>query len=124
MLTTGYVLATLLAVGIIAIGLRFLIAPAGAAAGYGVPLAPVGPVRAFTDVKGVRDITSGLVVLPFLISGHPTALAVVLLAEAVTPLSDTVIVLRHGGPRATAFGIHFVTVVVMVVTAVLLLSGS
>lgn len=121
MLVTGYVLATLLALGIIGLGVRFLIAPAVATAGFGVP---VTPPRAFTDIKGIRDIASGLVVLPFVVSGHPTALAVVLLAEAVTPLGDMTTVLRHGGTRATAFGVHLATAVVMVVTAGLLLAGS
>jgi hypothetical protein len=32
-----------------------------------------------------------------------------------------VIVLRHGGSRATAFGIHFATAVVMILDAALLL---
>jgi hypothetical protein len=36
------------------------------------------------------------------------------------PLGDTLIVLRHGGTKATAFGIHFATAVIVLATAALL----
>lgn len=39
---------------------------------------------------------------------------------ALVPLVDTVIVLRHGGQKAVAFGIHFATAVVVLVSAALL----
>jgi hypothetical protein len=36
------------------------------------------------------------------------------------PLVDTLIVLRHGGTKAVAFGIHFATAVVVLIGAALL----
>jgi hypothetical protein len=59
-------------------------------------------------------------VLLFTASHH--VLAWFLLATAVLPLADTVIVLRHGGPRAVAFGIHFATALVLLLDVALLLA--
>jgi len=39
---------------------------------------------------------------------------------ALVPLGDTLIVLRHGGTRAVAFGIHFATAVVVLISVALL----
>ena len=38
----------------------------------------------------------------------------------LVPLGDTLIVLRNGGTKAVAFGIHFATAVVILITAGLL----
>jgi hypothetical protein len=43
-----------------------------------------------------------------------------MVAVAVVPLFDTVIVLRHGGAKAVAFGIHFATAIVVLISAGLL----
>jgi hypothetical protein len=43
-----------------------------------------------------------------------------MLVVALVPLGDTVVVLRNGGTRAVAFGIHFATAVVVLVSAALL----
>ena len=43
-----------------------------------------------------------------------------MLVVAVIPLGDTMIVLRHGGTRAIAFGGHFATAVVVLLTVGLL----
>ena len=125
MLVTGYVLAGLLSLAIVVIGARFLLAPEVAAAGYGVALRPEALGRpdllAFLQIKGVRDIVSGLFIPVLIGFGQPHALAVVMLTTTLTPLADTAIVLRHGGSRGTAFGIHFATAMVMILDAALLL---
>ena len=46
-----------------------------------------------------------------------------LLAAAGIPVGDALIVLRSKGPRATAYGVHAATALVMVTIAVLLLAG-
>ncbi|CAM5233962.1 hypothetical protein STENM327S_07910 [Streptomyces tendae] len=43
-----------------------------------------------------------------------------MLCVALVPLADTLIVLRHGGTKAVAFGIHFATAVVLLISAGLL----
>jgi len=43
-----------------------------------------------------------------------------MLVVALVPFGDTVIVLRNGGAKATAFGIHFATAVLILLSAALL----
>jgi hypothetical protein len=120
--TVGYLLGALLAAAIVFIGARFLIAPGIAAVGYGVPTDPgQSEVRAYLSVKGVRDITTGLLVAVLLLA-HATHLAGwVMLAATLIPIGDATIVLRHGGAKPIAYGVHGGTAAVMLVTAALLL---
>jgi hypothetical protein len=118
----GYVLAGLLAAGIIFLGARFLIAPRIAAAGYGVlPDVDEASVRAYLSVKGVRDIATGLFVIILMIAGETHLVGWVILAATIIPLGDAAIVLRSGGSKSVAWGVHGVTAVVMLVTTALLL---
>ena len=120
--TIGYVLSGLLAVGIIFLGARFLVAPRVAAVGYGVlPDVDETSVRAYLSVKGVRDIATGLFVVILMIARETHLLGWVILAATIIPLADAAIVLRSGGSRAIAYGVHGVTAAVMVVTTALLL---
>lgn len=43
-----------------------------------------------------------------------------MVAVALVPLGDTLTVLRHGGTKAAAFGIHFATAAVVLLGAALL----
>jgi hypothetical protein len=74
-------------------------------------------------VKGVRDIASGLFAAIFIFSGSAHLLGWFMLAASIIPTIDAVIVLRHGGPRTTAYGVHGATAVVMLVASGLLLIG-
>lgn len=117
---TPIAVAALAATGIIAIGGRFLLDSAAAAEAFGVDVDPVA-VGPFFAIKGVRDITSGLVPLALLATGQRRALGWALLAAAFTPLGDAVIVLRHGGKPDVALGIHGLTAATLVAVAALLL---
>ncbi|KMO84025.1 uncharacterized protein DUF4267 [Mycobacterium sp. BK558] len=124
LITIGYILAGLIAAAIIAIGARFLVAPRTAAAGYGVaPDVDIAQIRAYLSVKGVRDITSGLFVLILMIAGATHLVGWVVLAATIIPIADAVIVLRSGGPRSIAYGVHGTTAVVMLLTCALLLAS-
>jgi hypothetical protein len=115
----AYGLAVVLFVFIIFIGARFLLAPRTAAAGYGVPAKSDGD-GAYLAVKGVRDIVSGIAGLALLAFVGAEAGAWFMLASALSPLGDMVIVLRHGGSKAVAFGVHLATAVVVLISAALL----
>lgn len=120
--TIGYTLAGLIAAAIIAVGARFVIAPRAAAAGYGVqPDLGERSVGAYLSVKGVRDIASGLFVVILMVAGATHLLGWIILAATVIPFADTAIVLRSDGARSIAWGVHFVTAVVMIITSALLL---
>ncbi|WP_035856411.1 DUF4267 domain-containing protein [Cryptosporangium arvum] len=120
MLTTvAYSLAAVLDLFILLIGGRFLLQPEAAAAGYGVP----SGYSAFLTVKGVRDFSLGVIGLALLAFAGTTAAGWFMLAAAIIPFGDTVIVLRSGGTKATAFGVHFATAVVVLISAALLFAA-
>lgn len=120
--TIGYVLSGLLAAGIIFLGARFLVAPRVAAVGYGVlPPLDEQSVVAYLSIKGVRDIATGLIVIVLMVAGATHLLGWVMLAATIIPLGDAMIVLRSGGPKSIAWGIHGVTAAVMLLTTALLL---
>jgi hypothetical protein len=122
MIVAGYVLVSIVTLGIIYVGLNYLFAPAKIAAGFGFNDVPEN-AESFLNVKGGRDIGAGLVPLTLMIYGDPHALGWVILAAAVWPVFDMLIVLRHRGKKAIAFGVHGLTALVMVVAAGLLLLG-
>ncbi|WP_439946565.1 DUF4267 domain-containing protein [Streptomyces sp. BBFR109] len=120
MTVTAYTLAVLLDLFCLFLGYRFLFQPAPAAAGYGVPADPCGDAGAYLSVKGLRDGTLGVIGLALLAAVGARAEAWFMLCVALIPLADTLIVLRNGGTKATAFGIHFATAVVVLISAALL----
>ncbi|UBU11292.1 DUF4267 domain-containing protein [Nonomuraea gerenzanensis] len=119
----AYGLAIALNLLVLFIGARFLLAPRPAAAGYGVPAKEDGD-PAFLTIKGLRDGSFGLLGLALLAFVGPLAAAWFMVVVALVPLGDTVIVLRHGGTKAVAFGIHFATAVVVLLSAALLFAVS
>ena len=118
----AYVLAGLSGAGIIVIGARALWAPQ-AAAGFGIPGTPTDDraFQAWLSVKAVRDIASGLFVFVLLAGATPHLLGWFMLAATGIPLGDALIVLRSNGPKATAYGVHGATAVVMLAISLLLL---
>ncbi len=128
MLTTiASITSGAIGVGIIVIGARFLLVPQAAAAGYGVLAAPaVAQGQAASPypwlyVKGLRDIASGIFIFILLANQAPQVLGAFMAAASVIPVGDAVIVLRSGGTRAVAFGIHGVTAAVMLAASAALL---
>lgn len=120
MTVTAYTLAVVLNLFCLFLGYRFLFRPDSAAAGYGVPADPAGDAGAYLAIKGLRDGTFGVVGLALLAFAGAHAEAWFMLGVALVPLGDTLIVLRHGGAKAVAFGIHFATAAVVLISAALL----
>ncbi len=75
---------------------------------------------AYLTIKGLRDGSYGLLGLALLLFVGAHAEAWFMLVVALVPLGDTVVVLRNGGTKAVAFGVHFATAVVVLVDAALL----
>ena len=105
---------------IIAIGGRFLLHPRQATLAFGVA---ADNIRALTEVKGVRDITSGVVPLVVWAAAGRTALGWALAAAALTPAGDALIVLAGGGKRATALGVHGLTAALLIAAGLTLALG-
>jgi Domain of unknown function (DUF4267) len=118
------VLAGLIGVGIIFVGVLVFWAPQ-AAIGFGIPGTPIEDrgFQAWLTVKGVRDIASGLFIFVVLAGGSPHLLGWFMLAATGIPVGDALIVWRSNGPKATVYGIHGATALVMLVISVLLLSA-
>ncbi|MFJ9907296.1 DUF4267 domain-containing protein [Streptomyces sp. NPDC101152] len=120
MTVTAYTLAVLLDLFCLFLGYRFLFQPGASAAGYGVPADPAGDAGAYLSIKGLRDGTIGVAGLAVLAFAGAHAEAWLMLCLALIPFGDTLIVLRHGGAKAVAFGIHFATAIVVLISAGLL----
>jgi len=121
--TIGFYLSGVIAVGIVFIGCRFLLAPSSAATAYGVSAGAEPHSRAFLYAKGIRDIASGLFVAMLIAFGSAHALGWFMLIASIIPLSDAAIVLHHGGSRTVAFGAHGGTAVAILIISGLLLIG-
>ncbi|MFJ7270079.1 DUF4267 domain-containing protein [Streptomyces sp. NPDC099050] len=123
MLTTlATVLAGLLGASLIAMGAMVFAKPQNAA-GFGIPDTPVDDpaFRHWLHVKGAREIVCGVFMFVLMLVAPVSVLGWYVLTFAAMPLADMLIVLRSGGPKATAFGVHAATAAVMVATAIGLL---
>jgi len=70
---------------------------------------------AYLSAKGVRDIVSGLVVFLLIATAGYRVLGGWMLVMTLIPIGDAVVVLRSGGSKATAYGVHVATAVFMAV---------
>ena len=61
---------------------------------------------------------SGLAVLAFMSWGVPLGVGIILLVEAIIPVGDMLVVLAAKGSARSAFGIHGLTAVLMVLAAI------
>ena len=111
--------ALVLAVAIMAIRLVYVASPAAATGSFGLPPPDHGPNTAWwLRLKGVRDIVSGLAVLAFMTWSGPPTVGLLLLVEATIPIGDMLVILAAKGSVRSAFGIHGLTALVMIGTAV------
>ncbi|MFC7485126.1 DUF4267 domain-containing protein [Knoellia sp. CPCC 206453] len=118
--TVGLVISWIVSLGIIGIGMAYWRRSESNAVGFGLPVLPHPEARGWWQVKGIRDIGSGLIVI-VMIFAAPAALGWVILVEAIIPLGDAVLVLANGGRRSVAFGVHGATSVAMMLAAAMLL---
>jgi len=113
-------LVGLIAIGIIFVGVRFLLNPSAGADAFGVPVPPSG-AYAYLRAKGTRDLVSGLFVFALMSFAYYRPLAVFIGTATLIPLGDFLTVLAYArrGPR-TALYIHGGTALYMAAVAVLL----
>jgi hypothetical protein len=118
MFFAALIIAVLGCLFILFIGARFIAAPKIATAGFGVA---EDRRRAFTSIKGVRDITSGIVPLVVLAVAGPHAFGWAVLASVITPIGDAIIVTTNGGSLRQALGVHGSTAAVLVFVGIALI---
>ncbi len=118
--SASYWITLLLALGIILIGLRFILQPQVGAIGYGIAFSNDHDA-VYGRVKGIRDIFSGIVLLPFLIMGMRKATAWVFTAATVVPLADFLIIaITNGTADLEHLLVHGITALVMIINSFLL----
>jgi len=103
--------------GIIVVGIRFLLQPRQATLDFGVA---ADNLRALTEIKGARDITSGVVLLVVLASAGRVTFGWALVAAAITPTADALIVRTNGGKLAKALSVHGLTAALLIAAGLVL----
>ena len=118
-------LVILIAVGIIFIGMRFLVMPLPAAAAFGVPAEGTRPL-AYLWAKGTRDIVSGLLVIALLwLRVRRRVLAAFIGVATLIPIGDFInVYLNVGVNNPIALGVHSGTAVFMLILAAFLWKQS
>lgn len=122
----GYLLSGLIALAILFLGSRFWLAPAAASAAFGIADSPPPStgLTAWLAVKGTRDIVAGLFVFLLMANGSPRLLGEFMLVASLIAFGDMVTVLRSGGSRTAAFGIHGLTGLVIVAAGACLIGAA
>lgn len=118
---SGYYLSAAIALTLVLIGARFFVAPYAAAEGFGVAVVPDARWDAYLSVKAIRDIGAGIFAAILILDRSGQLLGLFLLIAMM--ITDALIVLKHGGTKTTAFGIHGATAGILLITSGLLLLG-
>src|SRR3954468_18897210 len=103
--------------GIIVLGIRFLLQPRQATLDFGVA---ADNLRALTENKGARDITPGVVLLVGLASAGRVTFGWALVAAAITPTADALMVLTNGDKIARALSVHGLTAALLIAAGLVL----
>ncbi len=106
-------------IGIIGVGINFILNPVGASAAYGVPIHDPAAFP-FMWIKGIRDIFSGLVILPFLFSGNRRVTTILFAISTFIPFCDGLVIIGISGFSARLL-IHWGTAFYMGIVAMFLL---
>ncbi|HZX01345.1 DUF4267 domain-containing protein [Kribbella sp.] len=115
------VLTVLLGVFPLTFGTQFLVAGHTAAPSFGIAEWPTGIAAGYFAVKGIRDIVLGLNLLTLFALRQRRATGILMAISALIPITDMITVFTHGGPAATALGVHGLTALVMLFDAFLLI---
>ncbi|WP_433726657.1 DUF4267 domain-containing protein [Nocardia sp. CA-129566] len=103
------------------VGGGYLLTPQRMAPEFGLTDWPRGEAVGFLNVKGVRDVVTGLIVLALLAAGQRRAAGVSLLTIALIPTGDMLTILVRRGSTATALRVHGFTASLVAATGALLL---
>lgn len=121
--STGTAIATVAGAGIFVVGALYLLMPRRMAGNFGLPVVPQEDATEWLRLKGIRDLATGIVAGVLILSAAPQVLGAAMAAFAVIPIGDATTIVRAGGSRAAALGIHGATAIVMLAGSVLLLQG-
>ena len=95
----GLVISWAVAIGIIGIGIGYAAKSEMNARGFGLPQLSEREARGWWQVKGVRDIVSGVLVIVAIITARADLWWLILVLSLI-PLGDALVVLTNGAGRA------------------------
>jgi len=121
--SVSYWMTMLIALGIIFVGIRFIAIPQTAAQAFGIAFSSTQDL-VFGRIKGIRDIFSGIVLLPLLLLRMRVATAYVFTVAIIIPATDCLLVLLTNGLDVPHMLIHGLTAVYMALTSFLLFSAK
>lgn len=113
MYVAGMTITALAGLGILTIGILYLTIPRTMAGSFGLPSVPDANATPWLRLKGIRDLATGIVAIILLLTAPTNVLAWTVAAFAIIPAGDAVTILRAGGSRRAAIGIHGVTAALM-----------
>jgi Domain of unknown function (DUF4267) len=113
----------LIGLGLIFIGIRFLVAPETGERGYGLNFSE-NANYSFHYIKGIRDLFCGTLILTLAVWKRRAELALTLLLGAMIPLGDFLVILNTPNSNQAALWIHGVTMIVLVALAGFLFRSS
>src|SRR5699024_10744998 len=103
------------------IGVLFLARPRTIAMTFGLPALPPEEATPWLRLKGIRDLTTGIVAVTLLLLAPPTVVGWILLAYAIIPVGDAAIVLAARRDSKDAYGIDAAKVMIIIFGAIFLL---
>ena len=117
--SVSYWMTMFIALGILFIGVRFLLVPQISVVNFGIQ--PPSPSDIILGrIKGIRDIYSGLALLVLLLSRMKKATAYVFSAAIIIPFTDCLLIYLQNGLDLPRMLVHGSTAVYMVITSFLL----
>lgn len=121
--SVSYWMVMVIALGILCIGIRFVLIPQISVAEFGIQ--PSSPSDlAFGRIKGIRDVFSGVALFALLLGRMQKATAYVFTAAIIIPFTDCLLIYLHNGVDLPRMLVHGFTAVYMVLTSFLLFSND
>lgn len=109
-------------IGIIVIGCFYFAAPRRILGSFGLkPPSPDPDSIAWLRLKGVRDIAAGTSVITMLLTTNLRSAGILFLVLAIIPFGDMSNILISGGRKKTAFLVHGITCLSMILGGLLLI---
>lgn len=114
-----YWLALLFSIGLIALGVNGLIQPEAASRAFGLGIVDSAD-SGFVMAKSTRDLVLGLTIAIFVVVKMKKTLMLLALISSIIPIVDGILVLTQYGGELKDSWQHFITAILVLMTAFLL----
>ena len=118
-----FITSGLIGLGLIFIGIRFLVAPETGERGFGLEFSEPADYS-FHYIKGVRDLFCGTLILALALRKRKAEMALTLGLGVMIPFADFLIVLNAPNSNPAALWIHGMTAIVLAALAGFLFRSS